>query len=126
MKKELASILLLVLLFAGSVFNIYYVDSLTRDIEEHIDQSQSLAQKQDYESAIMYHNHALERWLSADSYTHIFLRHTEIDLATDAFYELLNNLKEPEEKAVSAAYAKLKYHLESIRTMEHITLGSIF
>ena len=67
---------------------------------------------------------ALKRWLEADRYTHIFIRHAEIDATADAFYELQSQLLSGEGDS-SAAYDKLRYHLESIRQMEHPSLGSI-
>ena len=43
----------------------------------------------------------------------------------DAFYELGQELGSTDGESCRAAFDKLLYHLESIRTMEHLRFGSI-
>lgn len=124
MKKEIIALLLLVLLFAASLFNIWYFDRLCLDIAGEVKASAVALERGDMEAAQEYLNSALHTWLDADSYTHIFIRHPEIDSTADAFYELGQALEENSESC-RAAYDKLLYHLESIRTMEHLRFGSI-
>ena len=124
MKKEIIALLLLVLLFAASLFNIWYFDRLCLDIAGEEKASAVALERGDMEAAQEHLNSALHTWLDADSYTHIFIRHPEIDSTADAFYELGQALEENSESC-RAAYDKLLYHLESIRTMEHLRFGSI-
>ena len=124
MKKEIIALLLLVLLFTASLFNIWYFDRLCLDIAGEVKASAVALERGDMEAAQEHLNSALHTWLDADSYTHIFIRHPEIDSTADAFYELGQALEENSESC-RAAYAKLLYHLESIRTMEHLRFGSI-
>ena len=124
MKKEIIALLLLVLLFAASLFNIWYFDRLCMDIAGEVNASAVALERGDIEAAQEHLNSALHTWLDADSYTHIFIRHPEIDSTADAFYELGQALEENSESC-RAAYDKLLYHLESIRTMEHLRFGSI-
>ena len=124
MKKEIIALLLLVLLFAASLFNIWYFDRLCMDIAGEVNASSDALERGDMDAAQEHLNSALHTWLDADSYTHIFIRHPEIDSTADAFYELGQALEENSESC-RAAYDKLLYHLESIRTMEHLRFGSI-
>ena len=124
MKKEIIALSLLVLLFAASLFNIWYFDRLCLDIAGEVKASAVALERGDMEAAQEHLNSALHTWLDADSYTHIFIRHPEIDSTADAFYELGQALEENSESC-RAAYDKLLYHLESIRTMEHLRFGSI-
>ena len=124
MKKEIIALLLLVLLFAASLFNIWYFDRLCLDIAGEVKASAVALERGEPEAAQEHLNSALHTWLDADSYTHIFIRHPEIDSTGDAFYELGQALEENSESC-RAAYDKLLYHLESIRTMEHLRFGSI-
>ena len=103
MKKEVIAGAVLALLIALSAWNIYSIDALTDGIGDSLRMSQALA----------------------DGYTHIFLRHPEIDSTTDAFYELQELLLDGGGDGCAAAYDKLRYHLESIRSMEHISIGSV-
>ena len=124
MKRELAAGLLLLLLIAGAWWNIQAVDSLAGDILAGLDASQAAQERGDHPGAQAALDEALNRWLEADSYTHIFIRHAEIDATADAFYELQSQLLSGEGDS-SAAYDKLRYHLDSIQRMEHPSLGSI-
>ena len=124
MKRELAAGTLLVLLIAGAWWNIRAVDRLTGDILAGLDTAQAAEARGQPEEAREALDKALKRWLEADRYTHIFIRHAEIDSTADAFYELQSQLLSGEGDS-SAAYDKLRYHLESIRQMEHPSLGSI-
>ena len=124
MKRELAAGTLLALLIAGAWWNIRAVDRLTGDILAGLDTAQAAEARGQPEEAREALDKALKRWLEADRYTHIFIRHAEIDATADAFYELQSQLRSGEGDS-SAAYDKLRYHLESIRRMEHPSLGSI-
>lgn len=125
MKKEIIALSLLVLLFAASLFNIWYFDRLCLDIAGEVKASAEALEQGDTKVAQEHLQNALHTWLEADSYTHIFIRHPEIDSTADAFYELGLELEGADSKSCRAAYAKLLYHLESIRTMEHLRFGSI-
>ena len=124
MKLELAAGALLLLLMAGAWWNIRAVDTLTGDILAGLDISQAAEEQGDHLTAQAALAKALNRWLEADSYTHIFIRHAEIDSTADAFYELQAQLLAGEGDS-SAAFDKLRYHLDSIQRMEHPSLGSI-
>ena len=124
MSRELAAGALLLLLMAGAWWNIHAVDALTGEILRELNASQAAAEQGDPPGAQAALDKALNRWLEADSYTHIFIRHAEIDATADAFYELQSQLLSGEGDS-SAAYNKLRYHLDSIQRMEHPSLGSI-
>ena len=124
MTRELAAGALLLLLMAGAWWNIRAVDTLTGDILAGLDISQAAEEQGDHLTAQAALAKALNRWLEADSYTHIFIRHAEIDSTADAFYELQAQLLAGEGDS-SAAFDKLRYHLDSIQRMEHPSLGSI-
>ena len=124
MKRELAAGALLLLLMAGAWWNIRTVDRLTGELLAGLDASQAADEQGDHLAAQAALDKALNRWLEADSYTHIFIRHAEIDSTADAFYELQAQLLAGEGDS-SAAYDKLRYHLDSIQRMEHPSLGSV-
>lgn len=124
MNRELAAGALLAILIAGAWWNIHAVDALTGDILTDLDASQAAAEEGDRPAAEAALDKALKRWLDAGSYTHIFIRHSEIDSTADAFYELQGQLLS-EGGECRAAYDKLRYHLDSIRQMEHPGFGSI-
>ncbi|MDD6090276.1 MAG: DUF4363 family protein [Clostridiales bacterium] len=125
MKKEIVAGAVLLLLIAGSVWNICSIDTLAGDIMRTLELSEAAADSGDFTAAKSEMDRGLKLWLDADGYTHIFLRHPEIDSTTDAFYELQELLIDGDSEGYSAAYAKLRYHLDSICGMEHISVGSV-
>ena len=126
MSRELIASLLMLLLIAGAWWNIRAVDSLSGDMLSALEESEQAADKGDCCAALKAMDAALERWLKADSYTHIFIRHSEIDSTADAFYELRELLLSGDLDSCAAAYGKLRYHIISIQEMEHPSIGSIF
>ena len=126
MKREICAILLLAVLIALSAWNIRAADRLIGEIQEHLDLSEKAVLSGDPLYAEQQLEAALHIWLAARGYTQIFLRHPELDDTTDVFYETLQSLREGEIRALSAAYDRLRYHLDCVREMERPGPGSVF
>ncbi len=126
MSRELTAGILLALLVLGAALNIRAADRLTEGISRSIDMAEQAAQAGDTQQAARWMDDALGRWLDAEGYTHIFIRHSEIDGTSDAFYDAVEELSDGDDEALSAAFDKLRYHIDSISRMEHVSLGSIF
>lgn len=125
MKREITAVILLILLFTGAIINIRYNDRMIYVLEDEISSAIKSARSGDFDKAKSLLDTAAEHWLSRDGYTHIFIRHTEIDSVTDAFFQLKSALHEEDSDSFEGAYSLLMAHLESIRTMEHLRFGSI-
>ena len=126
MKREICALLLLAALAAVSVWNIRRADALTDEIREHLELSEKALLADDQKYAGEQLEAALRIWLSARAYTQVFLRHPELDATSDVFYETLRDLRAGETRALAAGYERLRYHIDSISDMEHLSLGSIF
>ena len=126
MKKELCAAGLLLALLLSAFGNFFYLSALSDRIGRHLDCSAVALQAEDPDTARMEMRLALKIWLNADGYTHVFLRHSEIDSTSDAFYDVLACLQSPDTDGTAAAMEKLRYHLDSIVSMERPTLRSIF
>ena len=125
MRREFIALLLLAALVTLSLWNIHTVEKLSEDILTRIELAESAAISGDKDAARKEFEKALQCWLGAKSYTHIFIRHPEIDSCTDAFYEAYNAIdKAPGE--LGPSFDMLRYHLKSIAGMEQISLGNIF
>ena len=113
------------MLFGGALYNIYYMDSLAETLIVSVEDARKSADAGDFNAAETELRGAIDLWMGSDGYTHIFIRHPEIDSATDAFYELLSDVKSGDSKAAVGSFEKVEAHLKSIAGMEHITIGSI-
>ena len=125
MKREWIAGALLLLLFLAALVNIACLDRLIGGIEAEVGRAQALAESGDFDAAEETLDTAIETWIAANSYTHIFIRHPEIDSTSDACYELKELLAEENAEGFPSAFHKLNYHLHSIDEMEHIRLGSV-
>ena len=125
MKREAVAAALFSALILLSLWNLRRIDKLTGEMTRLLEASEASAESGELDNALGYAEKALEVWLSAEGHTHIFIRHSEIDGTSDAFYELLSAIKDSDGDALSPAYGKLLYHIDSISGMEHVSIGSI-
>ena len=126
MKKALLGAAILVLLLALSIVNIRFLDGFTGDLISQLDIAEEQSLKNDFASSARTLEEAISKWNSYEWYTHIFIRHSEIDSTSDAFYELMSEILDENAQSAQGAFRKLRSRLESIAGMEHITPGSIF
>ena len=106
MKKAVAAAVLLALLFGAAAWNIAHIDSLTGSLTASADEALAHCR--------------------AENYTHIMIRHAEVDSATDAFYAALEPILTHDADAAESAIECLKAHLQSIGSMEHVSFRSVF
>ncbi|MDD6189174.1 MAG: DUF4363 family protein [Clostridiales bacterium] len=126
MKKELFAVTILILLSGLSAWNLNHVKSLTGEISETLKLSYAMAEADDWEGAAELANSAEQKWSDSGGYTQIFIRHSEIDLTTDAFGDYFSEIYKSDIGGAKGALKKLLGHLENIYEMERITLKSVF
>lgn len=125
MKKAVTAGLLLLAMVAASGWNVRFLDDFTDAMVGTLERSRECWAAGDVKKAAALAESVLEDWLDAAPYTHIFIRHAEVDAATDAFYDLLAAL-EGDDGPAGRIYDRLEAHLGSIDDMEHVTVRSVF
>ncbi len=126
MKKELIAAVLLAVIFAGVMLNIRASEKIVSSLMSEVDAAYAQLKSGDSESAAETLDKAIERWLMLDGYTHIFIRHSEINSTTEAFFQFKSDIGSGDADAAEGSYGLLSETLRSIMTMEQISLGSIF
>ncbi len=126
MKKEIISALLLLLIFSGVLVNIRINERIVSSLINEVDMSYENLKNGDEDKAMQQLDTAIEHWLNLDGYTHIFIRHSEINSTTDAFYGFRSDVGSGDADAANGSYGLLKETLLSLMTMEQISLGSVF
>lgn len=126
MKKEIIFAVVLLALFGLTVLNIKHLENMTDELLSVLEESFQNAENGDWEKAIEKAEEAEKLWNKADKYTHIVVRHSEIDCTTDSFYDFMIALYSEEAGEAKGAFKSLSTHLNSIVIMERITLGTIF
>ncbi len=126
MRKEIVAFTLLLLILAGNLWNQRRLNDLTAGLLSLAESAYSAAQTQDWSEASRAAEAAERRWLEEDRYTHIFIRHTDIDALTEAFCDFRGAVAGQENGELLAAYLRLKALLTSLRGMEKLSIGSVF
>lgn len=126
MKKEIISALLLLLIFSGVLVNIRINERIVTSLINEVDMSYENLKSGNEDKAMQQLDTAIEHWLNLDGYTHIFIRHSEINSTTDAFYGFRSDVGSGDADAANGSYGLLKETLLSLMTMEQISLGSVF
>ena len=126
MKKTIAGAVLLTLLFIGALFNAGYQKSVLSGLIEIVDTADAQMASGDLSAAFGTLSGALDAWDGWEEYTHIFIRHTDVESVSAAFYELLSDLCEDNPGSARGSFLSLRHSLESIIKMEQPRPGSIF
>lgn len=126
MKKELIAAVLLAVIFAGVMLNIRASEKIVSSLMSEVDAAYVQLKSGDSESAAETLDKAIEHWLTLDGYTHIFIRHSEINSTTEAFFQFRSDIGSGDADTAEGSYGLLSETLRSIMTMEQISLGSIF
>ena len=126
MKKYWVGILLLAGMLGGILLHIRHLEAMIGELTGQVDQAQTYAECGDFSAAESQVSQALNAWEQAGHYTHIFIRHTEIDSTTDAFCDLIGALAGEDAGESRGAFRKLHTHLHNIAQMERVSIGSIF
>ena len=126
MKREIAALLLLAAMCFASFWSVGRTDSLKDEVEQHLALSEKALRADDRERAETELEAALRVWRAGEGYSHVFLRHAEIDAVSDAFFALRQGLRAGDGIELGAAYDQLRYHLDCIASMEHVSPGSVF
>ena len=126
MKKEIAAAVILALVFIGVLVNIKVAGNIILSLEEDVTAAYQSAEKGDFDRAKPQLDAAVEHWMSLDGYTHIFIRHSEINSTTQAYFQLKSDIYAEDMGAVEGSYGLLMATLDSLMTMEQLSLGSIF
>lgn len=126
MIKEIFAGITLVILLAASLINVHFLGNKIDELSGLITEAEESAISGDWQKAAEKAAKASDKWQALDSYTHIFIRHSEIDGTTDAFFDLLGALYSKDPALTQSYSLALLVRLENIKGMEKVTIGTIF
>ena len=125
MKRGLFAAALLALLLGLLLGNIRMLGALLESVESGVCRSSAAFAAGDAQLAASEAEAAMKLWQSEADYAHIVLRQSEIDAVSDAFFELLGEIRAADGEA-EHSYLRLLYRLDSIARMESLRLSSVF
>lgn len=124
--KEIAAAVLLSVMILAAAVNVACINRLCGEISELVSKAADAARINDWDSAERFSDSAMTLWERKDSYTHVVLRHSEIDTLSDALFDYYAAICEKNGGQSTAAAKKVQYHIESISGMEMPSFGSVF
>jgi len=126
MKRELGAIALLLALVLGAAWSVRRTDFLTGQIDLSLTRSERALARGEADNALAALDNALSLWEDGRRFAGVFLRHPDADGVSDAFFQLRQLLLQGDDQAAPAGYAQLRFHLETLDRMEHLSLATIF
>ncbi len=126
MKKEIIIGCFLIAMLTTALVNTHFLTQLTDSVTRLIEEAEKSAEQGDWEHAAKKAEEAAALWSGSDTYTHLVLRHPEVEAATDAIYGFMEQVYAREEGAAKGAAQAASARLDSISSIERIKLGSIF
>lgn len=126
MKKEIIISSLLILMMVAAIINIHYINKLTDKVTHLIEESEKYMADGDWNSAENKAEEASRTWEGSDTYTHLVLRHPEIDAATESIYGYIAQVNAKEQGAAKGAAEAAIARMKSISSIEQIRFGSVF
>lgn len=125
MKREFVALAVILTILIASIVNGRYVERKTTEFSENLRIAQQLYDSGAQEKAVAKVADALDDWLEWKRYAHIMLRHSEVDNVTEAYYDLLSEVENSDEKVPAASFKKVEQLLKNISTMEQLSIGAI-
>lgn len=125
MKKELVALALLLLILLGNLWNQRRLEGLTAQLRSSVEDAYNAVEAQDWSKAAEDAQAAERDWLDAGAYTHIFIRHTDIDAVTAAFCGYRGAIAGQDKGNAFQAYLLLVALLDGLKGMERLSPGSI-
>ncbi len=125
MKKEGLAITIILFVILGSVLNLRYLTSLIHELDAQTNEAVSEAEEENWTTSEALASDVMMQWMKMDKYTHVFIRHGEIDAVTDAFCSLLGAIKSRDTSDIFMAQLTLHSRLNELVEMERVTPGSI-
>lgn len=125
MKKEWVALVLMISILAGNLWNLHHMDTLSASLIRLTEEAYSAAVAEDWPSAAAAAENARLLWSSEEYYTHVFIRHPEIDSLTDEFCDLQGAVESRDSGEILGAYLSVSSRIVSILKMERPSVGSI-
>jgi hypothetical protein len=126
MKKEFFAVGLLLFLFTAAIINLLYLRRFTDKLLGLADEAYRCAAVGEWEEAKKKAEEAEKIWSGLAGYTHVLIRHGEVDRASEAFCAMLGELYKKDGGGAKGAYICLKKHIEGIYGMEKLSLKTVF
>jgi len=125
MKKEIAACAILLFLLFMVFLNLHTLGRLTENIEQRVSEVQALSAAGKWAPAAEKCAELTKAWQGLNRYTHVFIRHSDIEKLDDALSNYHSALLAQDLPLANNYSQLLIERLRAVYAMEKIRLGSI-
>jgi hypothetical protein len=125
MKRLWIAVFLLVIILAGTLWNISYLGRFTGELADVLTAAQAKAEADDWAGAASLTDEAFSLWESREPYLHITLFHSDTDEIYVGFREVMEYIGNREDGDYAAANAKLIAKLSLLYKMDQLNLENV-
>lgn len=125
MKRLYIALAILALVFAGTMFNARYLNSLTTDLTTLLERAEARAESGDWRATANLTEQADKLWNDHTLYLHIFLRHSDTDDVEVGLHEVAEFIQMEERGEYSAANARLVAEIGLLYEAEQLSIKNI-
>ncbi len=125
MRRIMAGAGILALLLALGLYSSLVFREKIERLADYVEAASILYSDGDRTQALRLMELGIERWEDMELYTHVFIRHSQVDAVSEAFYEYMGDLRSGGGNDTGAR-EKLLYCLKITAEMEVPGLSTIF
>jgi len=125
MKRLWAALLVLVLIFSATLWNVHYLSRFADRVISLLGDAEALVLQDDWASARLITEEAKALWESREPYLYITLIHSDTDEIYVGFREILKFIDTRDNGQYMAANARLIAKLELLHDMDELTIQNI-
>ena len=125
MRRLCISILLLLLVLAGTMWSTHHLAGISKEVTSLLTQAEHLGEGGSWEEALSLTCRAEVLWKEHEFFFHVILRHSDTDNVTHSFQEVKEFLHCREGGEYSAANAILIGRIELLVEQERCTLKNL-
>ncbi len=125
MKRLYIALAILAVVFGGTLYNAYYLNTFTSDLSALLERAEARAESGDWNASHKLTEQAYDFWKNNTLYLHVFLRHNNTDDVEMGFHEVQEFINMEERGEYSAANARLVTQIGLLYEAEQLSLKNI-
>lgn len=126
MKSAIASFIIFILLFISMIFSYKYLENKSDYYTIQTNTLEKLVNDNSWEEAYTLSNKFLDEWEKDSSIIPAFINHTYVETITNNVLKLTQYIKHKNDSDSQATIHEIRFFLENMIKIEHVTLPNVF
>lgn len=126
MKNVFISLCIFVVIIIAMSFSIRYLNTTCSKLETNADKLEDLLNDEKWDEAYTLSNDLYDQWEKQYTIMPIFINHSEIDNLNNEIMKLTQYVKCKNKEESLASDHAIKFYLDSLKSLQKITIQNIF